>query len=226
MSRGRRTECRLDAARFRRCTKRRNYRGLRAGTHVFKVRVVGSRRAGVRYRWVVAAGGLFHRTAVSYDAATFDPSLEATRERLWITHGLHSGLIPRFRRLNPGITSLLYKQAIYSDGRNARAASDRSNVGGIGYADAEANHPDWFLLNSSGQRITYRRYSGYHLMDIGNASYQDALAKNAITQAKRDGWTGVFADDLALALYSTSATPAKYPNPTAWQGAVRSFLRR
>ena len=167
----------------------------------------------------------FHRTAVSYNDATFDPPLEAARERLWITHGMHHGLIPQFEQHNPSIMSLLYKNSIYTDAENSETGGDPANPGAVGHGNADGNHPEWFLLDSSGERITYRRYSGYHLMDIGNPSYQNAWAKNAIAQAKRGGWTGIFADDLSLALYSTSAKPVKYPSADDWQGAVRSFLQ-
>jgi hypothetical protein len=167
----------------------------------------------------------FHRTATAYDGATFDPAIEGPRHNLWIAQGSHSGLIAPFRAANPAIVSGLYKEAIYTDADNPRAATDPSNPGGVAYTDADTSHPEWFLKDAGGNRITYNGHADYTLMDIGDPGYQAAWASNVITQAKRDGWELVFADDLGLALYATSGMPVKYPDPTAWQGAVKSFLQ-
>ena len=167
----------------------------------------------------------FQRTATVHDGAVFDPAREGPRNALWVAQGSHADLIAPFRAANAGILAALYKEAIYSDARNSEPGSGRDNPGAVAYAEADPSHPDWFLTDAAGARITSTRYSGYQLMDIGNPGYQAAWAQNAIDQAKRDGWDMVFADDLGLALYSTSAVPAKYPDATAWQGAVRSFLQ-
>jgi Hypothetical glycosyl hydrolase family 15 len=168
---------------------------------------------------------LFHRTATAYDGATFDPAIEGPRRHLWIAQGFHSGMIAPFRAANPSIVSGLYKEAIYTDAENPRAATDPSNTGGVAYTEADTSHPEWFLKDASGNRITHIGHADYTLMDIGDPGYQAAWASNVIMQAKRDGWELVFADDLGLALYATSGTPVKYPDPTAWQGAVKSFLQ-
>ena len=167
----------------------------------------------------------FQRTATVHDGAVLDPAREGPRNAVWIAQGSHADLIAPFRAANAGILSALYKEAIYSDARNDEPGSGRDNPGGVAYAEADASHPEWFLTDAAGGRISHTRYSGYKLMDIGNPGYQAAWAQNVIDQAKRDGWDMVFADDLGLALYSTTAAPAKYPDPTAWQGAVRSFLQ-
>ena len=168
---------------------------------------------------------LFQRVAVNYSTNSFNPFVEAPRNRAWIAHGFRSNLIADYRAANPSIVSAVYKETIYTDAGNSRAGSDPSNPGGVSYSDANADHPEWFLTDSTGARIAYSGYSSYTLMDIGDPGYQAAWAQNVIAQATRDGWDTVFADDLGLALYSTSAKPVKYPDATAWQGAVRSFLQ-
>jgi hypothetical protein len=242
------TSCTLDGLNAP-CASPRAYRGLSAGPHSFIVTV--SRRgatARASWSWSVSAPApsptptptptamptptptpsgvaLFQRTAVSYDSAVFDPPVEAPRNRLWIAQGFHYDLIGGFEAYNPSILSSVYKETIYTDARNSRPGSDPANPGGVSYFDADANHPDWFLKDSAGNRITYRNYSGYTLMDIGNPEYQARWALNVITQATRDGWDVVFADDLGLQLYSTSARPVKYPDAASWQAAVTSFVQ-
>lgn len=167
----------------------------------------------------------FQRIATAHEGAVLDPAREGPRNALWVAQGTHADLIAPFKAANPDIVSGLYKETIYTDSRNADPGDGRENPGGVSYGDADGAHPDWFLLDATGARISNTRYDGYKLMDIGDPAYQAAWTRNVITQAKRDGWDTVFADDLGLALYSTSAVPAKYPDPAAWQGAVRSFLQ-
>jgi hypothetical protein len=168
----------------------------------------------------------FHRTAVDWEGATFSHvRLDARRRVLLIAQG-HSYLgMHRYRAANPSILALLYKEAIYSDSANRRGGRSRANPGAVGYAPADTQHPDWFLLDSAGQRIHRRGTPTYVLMDIGNAGYQQAWARNAIRAARRDGWDGVFADDLSLSLPDVSARPARYPDDAAWRAAVLSFVQ-
>jgi hypothetical protein len=171
-----------------------------------------------------ASVALFYRNADAYDGAIFDPAAEAPRVSLWIAQGFHSDLIPQLSAANPSTVSYLYKEGPYSDALSSQPATGPINTGGVTYSEAATDHPDWLLLDSSGRQITNDGYAGYHLMDIGNVGYQDEWARNAVAEAKRDGWSGIYVDDLSLALHGASATPAKYPTPAAWQAAVASFL--
>jgi hypothetical protein len=169
---------------------------------------------------------LFHRAAVAYGGETFPNVAQDAQERsLWIAQGYHANLIPQYAAANPSIKSFLYKESIFTDSHTTQSATDQGNASGVDYAQASA-HPRWFLLDANGNRITNSGFAPYYLMDIGNRNYQNTWAANAITQAKRDGWSGVFADDLGLALYNTRVMPVKYPTPAAWQGAVQSFIKR
>jgi hypothetical protein len=147
---------------------------------------------------------LFHRTAVAYGGTNFDPAVEGLRESSWIAQGMRHGLIRKFRAANPYIKSFLYKEGIFSDSHSSGSGSDPSNPSGVSYQSAMAHHSDWFLRDASGNLITRDGHPSYHLMDIGNRDYQNAWARTAISEAHKYGWTGVFADDFALDLYSTS----------------------
>jgi hypothetical protein len=167
----------------------------------------------------------FQRTATAHYGAVLDPAREGPRNALWLAQGMHADAIEPFRAANPDILAGLYKESIYTDAGSREPATGPDNTGGVSYSEADTAHPDWFLEDAAGARITHTGYSGYTLMDIGNPGYQAAWANNVVAEAKRDGWDLIFADDLGLALYSTSATPVKYPDATAWQAAVRSFLQ-
>jgi hypothetical protein len=67
---------------------------------------------------------------------------------------------------------------------------------GVYYCYASAYHPEWFLHNGSGQRLTYTDYPAYSAMDVANPAYQSTWAKNVIAAVKADGFDGVYMDDV------------------------------
>jgi hypothetical protein len=62
-------------------------------------------------------------------------------------------------------------------------------------------------------------------MDVGNVSYQNLWARNVIAQLKRDGWDGVFMDDIFADRSTYNLNPPKYNTDQLWQAAVRSFVQ-
>jgi hypothetical protein len=175
----------------------------------------------------LAAGEVvrFHRAAHAYGGESFpDIRSDGRRYAVWIAQGYHVNLLGPLRSANPATLPLLYKEALFADERSEHPATHRLNPGGVTYEEVERQHPEWMLRDTYGAPIHSTRYGGYVLMDVGNPGYQQAWAANVIEQATRDGWAGVFADDLALALHGTTVLPSQYAAPADWQAAARSFL--
>ena len=64
---------------------------------------------------------------------------------------------------------------------------------GVATQDAAA-HPEWFLLNTSGQRFTFGDYNWLWAADVGNAGYQQR-GPTTCSRPLGGGWDGVFMDD-------------------------------
>ena len=87
-----------------------------------------------------------------------------------------------------------------------------------------ANHPDWFLLDVNGGRISSDRY---YIMDPGNAGWR-AFWLDRVRQNQNElGWRGVFLDNVegGLAEFRKSDPPAKYSDHASYQAAVEGFLQ-
>jgi Hypothetical glycosyl hydrolase family 15 len=110
------------------------------------------------------------------------------------------------RSLNPRAKILVYKDL----------ASTRSYPGafdggvdnaflptGVGYGEANSGHPEWFALNTEGQRIEWSQaYPGHWQMAVWDRNYQKAWADHVVDEVVRQGWDGVFADnDFAQLVY-------------------------
>ena len=131
---------------------------------------------------------------------------------------------PRMKRLkaaNPGLKVLMYK--------NLSGMSERQPSGftSAGVADpGRRREPDWYLLNTSGQRFTSRNYNWIWIADVGSASYQQRWADNVLADIAADGWDGVFMDDTNpdMTWHYDVDKMGKYPSDAAWQAATRSAL--
>ena len=125
------------------------------------------------------------------------------------------------KRRNPHAIVLAYQEA--------SAISSGPGVNGlhvsVGFADAVA-HPDWFLHDAAGNRITESSYSYLYMADIGNRGYQQRWVDNALRVLRSGPWDGLLMDDVnTTAKYHVQPSRiAKYPNDAAYQGAIRSFL--
>ena len=97
--------------------------------------------------------------------------------------------------------------------------------GGVATQDA-ASHPEWYLLNTSGQRFTSRYFNWVWIADVGSASYQQQWADNVLGEIAAGGWDGVFMDDTnpTMSWHYDVNRIAKYPTDAAWQAATRSAL--
>lgn len=90
-------------------------------------------------------------------------------------------------------------------------------------------HPDWFLLDRSGNRI-YTTDDGntWYLMDPGNPGWQNFFLERIKDFQSDPGWNGVFLDNVPVTLAfreDEQNIPAAYPDDLSYQSAIRYFLR-
>jgi len=105
------------------------------------------------------------------------------------------GDIPAIKAANPNTRVLAYEDAAVTEGPNS-CQYDNHPSAGVSYCYANTNHPEWFLTDSGGNRLVYSDFPSDYAMDIGNSAYQQAWESNVATILKRDGWDGVFMDDV------------------------------
>jgi hypothetical protein len=139
--------------------------------------------------------------------------------------------IPAIKAANPNTKVLVYKNLPSTSSNAVTNGIDNALLpAGVGYAWANANHPDWFLLDTTGQRIQWSDFLGNWQMDPGNVGYQDAWLANVKGELQRNGWDGVMLDDTFsgenAVWHLGGRTMAKYPTAASYTAAVRSFLAR
>ncbi|WP_214403403.1 putative glycoside hydrolase [Pseudonocardia lacus] len=152
---------------------------------------------------------------------------EARRRSFIVLNQWESGLIPRLKAANPAIQVYVYKDLSSTRSYACRGGvDDRDLPTGVGYCDADAHHPDWFLTSPRGGRYEYSGYPGHWQMDVGNVDYQDAWAANVIAAATAAGFDGVEMDNALFDCdtYHRGSCPPKYPTDEAMQAAYLSML--
>lgn len=88
------------------------------------------------------------------------------------------------------------------------------------------NHPDWFLLDQYGRRITVTTGGSYYRMDPGNAGWRDFFVTRVIQSQQQYGWTALFLDDVEGGFGKFFDTkPVKYPDNISYQNAIQGFLQ-
>jgi hypothetical protein len=169
-----------------------------------------------------AAGPVGHfRVAIDSNAATADYTGTAARNSVVILQQYQAPRMKALKAANPGLKVLMYKNL---PGMTERQPSGFAS-GGVTTQDAAA-HPEWYLLNTSGQRFTSRYFNWVWIADVGSASYQQKWADNVLGEIAADGWDGVFMDDTnpTMSWHYDVNRMAKYPTDAAWQAATRSAL--
>lgn len=103
------------------------------------------------------------------------------------------------RSVNPDVKVLVYKDLASTrsyPGAFDHGRDDAHLPTGVGYGEAENSHPEWFALNTQGQRIEWSRaYPDHWQMAVWDKGYQKAWADNVVDEVVREGWDGVFADN-------------------------------
>jgi hypothetical protein len=148
---------------------------------------------------------------------------EAQRRKYVVLNSWESNIASKLKSYNPNIKCFVYK-----DMSSTRSYDNNSNwqmlPAGVSYQWANANRPDWFLLNSSGNRVQYSGYSGHWAMDIGNVDYQNMWADN-VDAMKSYGFDGIWIDNCLWRRSDYGLYPAKYSTDEAYRNAFVSFFK-
>ena len=88
------------------------------------------------------------------------------------------------------------------------------------------NHPDWFLLDQYGRRITVTSGGSYYRMDPANPGWREFFLTRVLESQQTNGWTGLFLDNVegSLSKYY-GPKPVKYPDNASYQAAIQGFLQ-
>jgi Hypothetical glycosyl hydrolase family 15 len=154
---------------------------------------------------------------------------DLSRYRYVILNSWDAPLLPALRAQNPGLKALVYKNLTFTVSYGCSGGVDLPHqTAGVGYCDANANHPDWFLTDQAGNRLNSSGFSQAWMMDVGNAAYQDRWLANVKADVQAGGWDGVFMDDTDASMdwHLNGRTIARYPTAAAWRAATRSMLAR
>jgi Hypothetical glycosyl hydrolase family 15 len=150
---------------------------------------------------------------------------EAPR-RSWIAfNAWEGGYIPAFRAAgasNPYLELYVYKD--FSSTRSGDPGPKGETSGALLYSWVSANHPGWFLTRS-GQRIPWQGYSHTYAMNIGNPAYQQACRDAIVSDLKKNGWNGVFLDNILYSINQYAVAPCdQYSSDSAFQAAYKSAI--
>ena len=90
-------------------------------------------------------------------------------------------------------------------------------------------HPDWFLVNQLGQRIS-REESGkvYFFMDPGNQGWREFFLQRVLENMADDHWGGIFLDNVEVSLArleSRGEFPIRYSSDQEYRDAITDFLQ-
>jgi putative glycosyl hydrolase-like family 15 (GHL15) protein len=136
-------------------------------------------------------------------------------------------MIPTLKAQNPGLKVLEYKNLTFTNSDQCRNGQDLAYLTtGVGYCDADQHHPDWFLTDPSGNRLSSSGYPDAWMMDVGNPGYQATWLTNVLADLHAGGWDGVFMDDTDadMSWHLNGRTIAQYPTSAQWRAATRSML--
>jgi hypothetical protein len=149
------------------------------------------------------------------------------RYRYVVLHAWESALIPKLKAADPSTKVLVYKDvAATLDYACSNGTDDAQLPAGVGYCSATANHPGWFLKDTTGARIGWCDFKHAWQMDVGNPAYQREWVRAVIASAKAGGFDGVVMDDVneSAAGHLCGRTIARYPTEADYTAATTSFV--
>ena len=163
------------------------------------------------------------RYAIRPNAPWPDAARTAQRHQYVVLHAWQADRMRQLKAANPGLRVLVYKN--FSNTNDYKPEKGFFPTG-VEYYAASAEHPEWFLTDTEGRRISLRNHSYLWAMDIGNRAYQEAWADNVAREVREQGWDGVFMDDVnpTIKYHATPSRVAKYPNDRAYAAATTSAL--
>jgi hypothetical protein len=152
---------------------------------------------------------------------------DLSRYRYVVLNSWDAPLLPALKAANPGLKALLYKNLSFTMSYGCTNGVDKPYLtSGVGYCDADQNHPDWFLTDPNGSRLNSYYFPQAWTMDVGNPAYQSRWVSNVLNDLHGGGWDGVMLDDTNadMSWHLHGRTIAKYSTAAAWRAATRSML--
>ena len=93
------------------------------------------------------------------------------------------------------------------------------------FCQISEQHPDWFLIDDSGERIKAGKSS--YFMDPGNEGFRAFWLERARELQESHAWDNIFLDNVEASLAKMAKDDrkvAKYPDDASYQRAVEGFL--
>jgi hypothetical protein len=152
---------------------------------------------------------------------------DLTRYGYVVLNSWDAPLLPALKAANPGLKALVYKNFSFTVSYGCSGGVDNRYLStGVGYCDADQNHPEWFLTDGGGSRLNSYYFQQAWMMDVGSPGYQARWLSNVLTDLRSGGWDGVLLDDTNadMGWHLHGRTIARYPTSASWRAATRSML--
>lgn len=121
-------------------------------------------------------------------------ALEANRRKYIILNSGETDYIKKIKAANPNCMCLAYQDL--SSTRTTESGTEADIPTGVSYVFANANRPDWFLLDSGGSRLMYQGYVGHAQMNVIASGYAEMWANNVAHKMAAQGFDGILADNM------------------------------
>ena len=94
------------------------------------------------------------------------------------------------------------------------------------FCDISKNHPDWFLLDTNGNRIRTSPTSNYWRMDPGSAGWRNFFITRLLEIDQKKGWSGVFLSSITTKpAWVRSSGMVFCPPNTLMMPSIRQFSK-
>lgn len=109
----------------------------------------------------------------------------------------------QLKALDPDVVALVYKDLSstrsYSGALDAGGDAEKIPTG-IGFARAEADHPEWFARDTAGRRIEWEPFPQHWQMTVWDPTYQREWTEAVVAEVTEEGWDGILADNALTTL--------------------------
>ena len=138
------------------------------------------------------------------------------------------------KQLNPNAEIYLYgKMCLVHQNTGNYSTVSLNELGrysvsrGHSMGSLNGNHPNFFLLNSSGNRIRWSYNSDpVYWLDFGSTAFQNYSAEAILTDYAHQPWSadGLFSDQAFLARAGMTDVPPKYDTDAKWANAMKNMI--
>jgi hypothetical protein len=152
------------------------------------------------------------------------PTATARRSSYVVLQAWEGARAAELKAANPDLRVLVYQNlSAMAEGTNR----DGLSSSGVNWSEANAAHPEWFLLEADNARIAEAHYPWLWMADVGNPDYQQRWTENVLRLLRAGPWDGVFMDDTNTTVayhVAPVSRVARYPTDADYQAAVQSML--